>query len=190
LVNLEIQDQKINTKENSVKEMATRKEVAEHLFMTQQNVSKLISQNVFIPKPGPNPLDLNECRQSYIAFLQKKGRYTLKDGKGDITEEKTRLTKAQADKAQLDVAVIEGKLIPTEQVEDTWLNYISNCRARLLNIPNKIAHIILTVDNFAEAENIIKESIHEALEELANDPIPREYRESTLIDQQSLESTS
>jgi len=170
--------------------MATRKEVAEHLFMTVQNIAKLIQEEVFIPKPGPNPLDLDHCRRLYIEHLQKRARFNLKDGTGDITEEKTRLTKAQADKAQLDVAVLEGKLIPTDMVESTWLNYIANCRARLLTIPTKIAHLILACEDFKDAEKIIKDAIYETLEELANDPVPKEYRQSTAIDKQDLESSS
>ncbi len=170
--------------------MATRKEVAEHLFMTVQNVAKLIKDEVFSVKPGPSPLELDYARRQYIEHLQKRGRFHLKDGTGDITEEKTRLTKAQADKAQLDVAVLEGKLIPTDMVEQTWLNYIANCRARLLTLPNKVAHLVVACDEFQEAEKIIKESIYEALEELAQDAIPQEYRETTAIDQPDLESTS
>lgn len=170
--------------------MATRKEVAEHLFMSVQNIGKLIQNGVLHAKPGPNPLDLEASRRNYIQHLQKQGRFHLKDGMGDITEEKTKLTAAQAKKAQLDVAVIEGKLISTDQVESTWVNYIANCRGKLLTIPNKITHLVLASEDFAETEKIIKDAIYEALEELANDPIPKEYRESTLIDQEHLEPTS
>ena len=170
--------------------MATRKEVAEHLFMSVQNVGKLVEKGVFKPKPGPNQLDLDHCRQSYIEELQQKARYTLKDGTGDITEEKTKLTAAQAKKAQLDVAVIEGKLIPTDQVESTWINYAANCRGKLLTIPNKVSHLVLASNDFNEVEKILKDVIHEALEELANDPIPREYRENTLIDKEDLDATT
>ena len=167
--------------------MASRKEVAEHLFMSVQNVGNLIQNNVLHAKTGPKPLDLDDSRRAYIQYLQKQARFHLKDGTGDITEEKTRLTKAQADKAQLDVAVIEGKLVPTDQVENTWNNYIANCRGKLLTIPNKITHLVLASEDFAEIEKIIKNAIYEALQELANDPIPKEYRENTLIDEQDLE---
>lgn len=170
--------------------MASRKEVADHLFMSVQNIGRLIEKGVLIPKSGPNPLDLDHSRQSYIQYLQKQARFHLKDGVGDINEEKTKLTAAQAKKAELDVAVIEGKLIPTDQVETTWINYISNCRGKLLNIPNKITHLVLASNEFADTEKIIKDAIYEALEELANDPIPKEYRETTLIDKEHLESTS
>ena len=170
--------------------MATRKDVAEHLFMSVQNIGKLIQNGVLHAKTGPNPLDLDASRRNYIQYLQKQARFHLKDGTGDINEEKTKLTAAQAKKAQLDVAVIEGKLIPTDQVETTWVNYIANCRGKLLTIPNKITHLILASDDFAETEKIIKDAIYEALEELANDPIPKEYRENTLINEKDMEPTT
>jgi hypothetical protein len=46
------------------------------------------------------------------------------------------------------------------------------------------------VKEFADAEKIIKECVNESLEELANDPIPQEYRENTKYDTESMESTS
>tara|TARA_R100000081_G_C4729289_1_gene122498 strand:+ start:61 stop:573 length:513 start_codon:yes stop_codon:yes gene_type:complete len=170
--------------------MATRKEVAEHLFMSVQQIGNLITKGVFKPKTGPNPLDLDHSRRDYIQYLQKKAKYYLKDGTGDITEEKTKLTAAQARKAQLEVAVIEGKLIPTDQVENTWVSYISNCRAKLLTIPSKITHLVMSTEDSKDIEKIIKNEINEALSELANDPIPEEYKENTVYDQKDLESTS
>jgi hypothetical protein len=60
----------------------------------------------------------------------------------------------------------------------------------MLTIPNKVAHLVLASEDFAEVEKIIKQAIYEALEELANDPIPQEYRESTLVDEKDMESTT
>jgi hypothetical protein len=88
------------------------------------------------------------------------------------------------------VAVIEGKLIPTDQVESTWVSYAANCRGKLLTIPNKVSHLVLASEDFNEVEKIIKNSIYEALEELANDPIPREYRENTLIDKKDVDPSA
>ena len=170
--------------------MASRKEVAAHLFMSVQNIGNLIEKGILFDKKGPNPLDIDASRRSYIEYLQKQARFHIKDGTGDITEEKTKLTAAQAKKAQLDVAVIEGKLIPTDLIEETWNNYVANCRGKLLTIPNKVTHLVLASEEFAEVEKLIKDAIHEALTELANDPIPREYRENTLIDKKDMEPTA
>lgn len=156
--------------------MATRTELADHLDLSVQSISDLIAKGVITISSGRSPVNINVNRIQYINHLRKAARYTKKDGVGDIAEEKTKLTAAQAKKAELEVAVIEGNLIPADAVKDTWTSYISNARAKLLALPNRIAHQVISVDKYAEAESIIKEQVYEALNELAKDGIPEKYR--------------
>jgi len=85
---------------------------------------------------------------------------------------------------------MEGSLIPSQLVEDTWIDYVSNTRAKLLGLPSRIAHQVITVDKYAEAELILKEQVHEALNELAQNGIPQKYRKGDTGDQSSLDSTT
>ena len=108
--------------------------------------------------------------------MRKLGGYNKKSGTADIAEEKTRLTKAQADKAELEVSSLEGQLIPAKLVQDTWADLIANVRIRLLGLPSRIAHHVIIVDTYQEAELIIKDQVYETLDELAeNNGIPKEY---------------
>ena len=159
--------------------MATRKEVAEHLDLSIVSISKLIQKGVLDVKQGRNPMDLDLCRKNYINYLRTLGNYNKRTGTGDIAEEKTRLTKAQADKAELEVSELEAELIPAIKVQETWIEYISNVRAKLLALPSRVAHQVIIVDKYADAESIIKEYVHEALEELVDEGIPRQYRKNT-----------
>lgn len=170
--------------------MATQRELAEHLDLSPQSVSDLVRKGVFIIKKGRSPVNIDACRVAYINFLRKAARYTKKDGIGDIAEEKTKLTAAQARKAELEVEEIEGNLIPAQLVEDTWVDYVANARAKLLGLPSRIAHQVITVDKYVEAELIIKEQVHEALNELAQDGIPQKYRKGDTGDQSDLDSTA
>ena len=111
-------------------------------------------------------------------------------GTGDIAEEKTKLTAAQARKAELEVEELEGSLIPAQLVEDTWVDYVANARAKLLGLPSRIAHQVITVDKYAEAELIIKEQVHEALNELAQNGIPQKYRKGDTGDKSDMDSTT
>ena len=158
--------------------MATRKEVAEHLDLSVVSISKLVEKGVLDVKIGRNPMDLDVCRKNYINYLRQLGGYNKRTGSGDIAEEKTRLTKAQADKAELEVSELEAELIPADLVQSTWIDYIANVRAKLLGLPSRIAHQVITVDKYAEAEIIIKEKVYEALDELVNEGIPAKYRKS------------
>jgi len=170
--------------------LATLKELAEHLDLSPQSVTDLVRKGVFLINKGRSPVNIDACRIAYINFLRKAARYTKKDGSGDINEEKTKLTAAQARKAELEVEIMEGKLVPIQEVEEFLIERFSNARAKWLGVPSKIAHKVITVDTFAEAEREIKEGIYEGLNELANDGIPEKYRTSDREYQSSLDSTT
>lgn len=170
--------------------MATRREVAEHLDLSVVSISKLIQKGVLDVKQGRNPMDLDLCRKNYINYLRSLGSYNKKTGSGDIAEEKTRLTKFQADKAELEVQELEAELLPADKVQQTWIDYVANVRAKLLALPNRIAHQVIVCEKYADAEAIIKEQVYEALAELSNEGIPKQYRRSFTEGKQHLESTS
>jgi phage terminase Nu1 subunit (DNA packaging protein) len=170
--------------------LATRKELAEHLDLSPQSISDLIGKGIFTISSGRSPVNIDVCRVQYINHIRKSARYTRKDGTGDIAEEKAKLTAAQARKAELEVEQLEKSLIPAQLVEDTWIDYVSNVRARLLGLPSRVAHQVITVDKYAEAELIIKEQVHEALNELAQNGIPKEYRKGDKGDESDMDSSA
>lgn len=156
--------------------MATQRELAEHLDLSPKRISELIRDGILPSKMGRSPINIDVCRIAYISYLRKLGGYNKKSGTADIAEEKTRLTKAQADKAELEVSSLEGQLIPAKLVQDTWADLIANVRVRLLGLPSRIAHHVIIVDTYQEAELIIKDQVYETLDELAeNNGIPKEY---------------
>ena len=170
--------------------MATQKELAEHLGMTPQSLGELIKKDIITIKKGRSPIDIDFSRIEYINYLRKNANHYKKAGTGgDIVEESTRLKKFQADKAELEVNQLEGKLIPAELVKDTWSDFVGNAKAKLLNIPNNLAHQILAAEDFNQAEDLIKKSIYEALEELSQDGLPREYAERTETSTDSAKTT-
>lgn len=170
--------------------MATQREVADHLDLSVKRISELIKDGILPSKLGRSPLNLDVCRVAYISYLRKLGGYHKRSGTGDIAEEKTKLTAAQARKAELEVEIMEGKLVPIQEVEEFLVERFTNARAKWLGVPSKIAHKIITVDTFAEAEQEIKEGIYEGLNELANDGIPEKYRTSGREYESSLDSSA
>jgi phage terminase Nu1 subunit (DNA packaging protein) len=170
--------------------MATQKELAEHLDLSPQSISDLVRKGVITVGTGRSPVNLDVCRIQYITFLRKAARYTKKDGTGDIAEEKTKLTAAQARKAELEADQLEGKLIPSDLVQETWTSFVANARAKLLALPSKLAHLLITIEKYTEAENLLKDNIYEALQELADDGIPVSYRERIAASQQDMDSSS
>ena len=86
----------------------------------------------------------------------------------DYEAERARLTHHQANKTEMEAAVMRGDLIPADTVQQVQADMVGRCRARLLAIPTKAAHQMLGLDDLSEAQDVLKQNIYEALRELAD----------------------
>ena len=148
--------------------MATVKELAEHLDLSTVRINDLFNENVLQKSGKRSGIDINENRVRYIRHLRSLARGKKLES-GDLQEERTRLTKVQADKAELELEELEKVLIAAEDVESVWTDYISNIRSKLLSLPSKLGHLVQATESYAEAEQILKEAMYEVLEELSED---------------------
>ncbi|MCC8416495.1 MAG: hypothetical protein LN575_03950 [Rickettsia endosymbiont of Gnoriste bilineata] len=88
---------------------------------------------------------------------------------GNVVTQKLRLLKAQADKVEFEVEILEGKYILATEVELLWSRLIIAFRSRMLNIPTNLARQLMTVSNdFTAIVNILSQEIEQALLELSN----------------------
>lgn len=85
-----------------------------------------------------------------------------------LEEERTRLASAQANKTELDVLVMKKELLPATDVEEVVNNMVSAFKAKILSIPPKLAPVLSVETDTAVVDNILKESMYEALQELSN----------------------
>lgn len=116
-----------------------------------------------IPSPDNGVWDLAACAHAYIKYLQGRAG----EEKRDYAVERTRLTKAQADKTELEIATMKGQLYPAPLVQTVWNGMIASFRARMLAIPAKAAPICAGMP-VALLEDELRESIYEVLSELAD----------------------
>lgn len=99
------------------------------------------------------------------------------DGRSyDYDAERARLTKAQADKTELEAAELAGEIVRVEQVIATWSKLAGAMRARLLAMPSKIAPVVRVTETDEEASATIEREVLEALEELSSDGLPESAR--------------
>ena len=124
-----------------------------------------------IPMGNKGVWDLTQCAHSYIKYLQGRAG----EEKRGYALERTRLTKAQADKVEIEIKVLAGELLPAALVEAVWGNMTSAARQRLLAVPYRMASAALAADNFAAVETAAAELIREALSEL-HQYDPADYR--------------
>jgi len=158
--------------------MATIKEVAEHLDLTTKRMHELFNENILIKTGKSGGQDKDDCRVRYIRYLRvlARGKNT---NSGDLNEERTRLTKAQADRAELELQEKEGVLISSDVIKTIWSDYVANVRSKLLALPSKLGHLTQAAESYAEAEAIIKEAVYECLEELSEDATTKASLERT-----------
>ena len=90
----------------------------------------------------------------------------------DLNHERARLAHHQANNESLREAQNRGELLPRGLVIQTWQGIVAAARARLLALPTKAAHQLLGARTLAEAEEVVRGHVYEALTELARDGLP------------------
>lgn len=116
-----------------------------------------------IPKSNGGDWDIMACAHAYIKYLQGRAG----EEKRDYAMERTRLTRHQADKAEMEVQVMAGQLLRAEIVEQVWTAMIMAFRAKILAIPSRLAAPISACQSTRETELLIRDVIEEAMIELA-----------------------
>jgi phage terminase Nu1 subunit (DNA packaging protein) len=120
----------------------------------------------------PRGEDLGEIVRGIIAYYRSAEQTKKRESepaKTNLYLERTRLTKAQADTVELELAEKDGTLVDATEVVKVWSDYILAARAKLLGIPTKLAYELASIANPLEIEGILREVIDEALLELARE---------------------
>ena len=91
------------------------------------------------------------------------------DGRWEI-DQTARLKKAQAEKAEIEVEVLRGSLLPADEVERAWADHIVAARAKLLGMSSKLAQQLSSMfgGDVGEIEDRIEDEVEEALGELGS----------------------
>lgn len=136
--------------------------LAQFLGVTARRVQQLVKKEI-LPAPRRRQYDLHKAARAYIRYLQE----TRHQGERSYTEEKTRLTKEQADEKQLKNELLRGLLIPADQVREVWAGHIISAKTKLLGLPAKLGPEVVGMDNLPEIQAYLKSHITEILDDLA-----------------------
>ena len=88
------------------------------------------------------------------------------------TDDEKRWHAARADKAEIEVGKLKGKLVEADEIAKEWNSMILAFRSKLLNIPTSYAKILSEMENPHEVQEALKSAIYEALDELAKPDEP------------------
>ena len=98
------------------------------------------------------------------------------DNGSELDRERTRLTKAQADKTELEVAELRAELVRTPLIEQHWQAMVAAMRAKVVSIPSKVAPQVAGPDDLNRVQELIQAVVFEALAEIAGDAFPDDVR--------------
>ena len=139
----------------------TRAEIGDHIDLSTRKVSDLFKGN-----PELREASLDEIRIFYIRDLREKAAGRYSKGSLDLSQERAHLARAQRIKCELETDVLRKNLLPREQVVNEFGEAVTRYRAKMLALPVKAAAVVSGLDSVPEVESIIKNLVHEALEEL------------------------
>jgi phage terminase Nu1 subunit (DNA packaging protein) len=136
------------------------------LFGVSERRIQQLAKDGIIPKAEKGKYELVGCVRGYIAFLQERafGKDVMTI---DAHQERARLLKAQADKTELEVKMLNRDLIPVEEARIVWAGMVMTCRAKILSIPTRGAQIVTGLTEFHEVENALREFSNEILNEFS-----------------------
>ena len=143
----------------------TTRVMAYLLDITTRRLQQLSDEGIVKPvKRGT--WDLVETLHGYVRYLRDgmKGPEDTHEGR----RERARLLKAQADKTELETAILRAEVIPADTVQHVWTQILGSCRARLLALPSRLAATALAAESFDEMESQARDLVDEALNELAD----------------------
>lgn len=141
-------------------------ELAKLLNLTLPQCYNLANSGT-IPRADNGTWNLAQCANAYIKYLQGRAG----EEKRDYAVERTRLTKAQADKTELELKLLQADVIRASIIESVWGRMTAAARSRLMALPYRLAQVAIAASDFAEIEEQAAELIVEALNELhAYDP--------------------
>ena len=120
-------------------------------------------------KPGKANAVLYDSREALRAlYVTDSGGDDL-----DLSQERARLAKAQANITEMQEAELRGELVRSGEVIAHWQAIITNAKTQLLGLPRRIGHLVLGVPTLGEVENVILAEIETTLHELADFvPVP------------------
>ncbi len=160
--------------------------LAKVLILTERRVQQLTTEGI-LKKEGRGKYPLIPNVQAYIKYWQDRAVGSDSGQTTDLHTERTRLTKAQADKTELEAMALRGVLVDAGEVSDLWCDMIGSMRAKLISIPTKTAHELINISEFSIIEGVLREHVYEALNELSNE---LSVYSNGIESQQSSESTT
>jgi terminase small subunit / prophage DNA-packing protein len=117
---------------------------------------------------GHDAYDLGATVRAYVQHLRgMAAQWGTPDQAAQLTNERARLAKEQADAQALKNARLRGDLVEAVEVERAWSDVLRQLRARLLAIPARLRADLPDLDR--DAATALDRALRDTLTEIATD---------------------
>ena len=141
----------------------TAKGIADFLALTDRRVRQMRDKGI-IHECRPGLYDLRQTVREYLEYLRGDG-----PGRADLNAERTGLTKAKREAAELQLRLARGELHETAEIEKAMKTMCLNFRTRALALPAKLSPELATMGgNQAGIFDLLNDAVRELLEELSD----------------------
>lgn len=144
-----------------------KEQLCKLLDLTPQRITQLVQQGTLPAPRAKDKYDLVGCVRAYIKYLRDQTIGGPDPAGQSYAAQRTRLTRAKADSAEMDRKKQIGELIPVGDSEKGWDAICAVMRTRLLAIPARAASRVMIARNIVEVAGILRREVNEALEVLS-----------------------
>lgn len=147
--------------------MASQIEVGRHLDLSDRSVRELLTRGI-LPPARRGEHDLDACRIAYLRHMRAvaAGR-TLGPAGDDLTTERARLAREQADAVAIRNAVSRRELLRRVDVSRAVVGAFNIVRNRLSALPARLAGTLAASTEPADVRARLETAISDVLAELA-----------------------
>lgn len=157
------------SKVDNMDDLSVSSKVLEKCFSVGDRQIRNLAKEGTVVKISHGKYDLIRSVKNYITLLKtnKAVEEVDKEDKIDFEDEKAKHERVKREVAELKYKEMLGDLHRSEDVERVMNDQYAAFRARLMNIPAKIASQVTIINDKSQAEALIMNEIREALFELS-----------------------
>lgn len=139
------------------------------LLLSDRRVQQLTKEGV-IPKAERGRYELAPAVQGYIRYLQERSLRT-DSSPIDYHMEKARLTKAQADSAEIEAAKARGEVCSVSVIERNLAGVFAEVKTNVRNIPDRVVSGLIGMTDEREFKAVLLREIDLVLDALAESDV-------------------
>lgn len=150
--------------------LLTRKELAEKLGVVQDTITKWEQAGLPVAEPGSRGIASMFSLADVRKWKRNREKAAQQNGTVDLTRERARKERSQAELAEQTLAVRAGELVRASEVAETWAAEIAAVRSKLLSWPATLSDRVYRVAELEDVrgvEKVLTEAVEELLLELS-----------------------